>query len=161
MPELALPAEWTQQLVRLQFLEPIIKCRKEEFLRIRLTMDGKASGEEGFHRADVVQPHRVNVTFCKVCHRTLSRIPDRRQTCTNLRCSEYRIVVEAGPTRGVVKVATKFEAADGRALVDHTLPDGMINGCILCLDRRYDRRVLKDVYRAACEVALQCGFRVL
>lgn len=157
-----LPAEWDQQLVRLRFMEPIVKCRKEEFLRIRLSMDGKAAGEDKFCNAHIVQPHRVNLTFCKVCRWALiRRKADGRQHCQNIRCSEYHIPVEAGPTRGVIKVATKFEASDGKVMIDHVLPDGMINGCILCLDRRYDRPVLKDVYRAACEVAAQCGFRVL
>lgn len=161
MPAAALPQEWMQQLVRLRFTEPVPRWFKDEFFRIRLSMDGKASGEGEFHRTEVVQPHAVSSTDCAVCWNPLRRrVQDQHQECANAFCSEYRKVVLTGPTVGIVRVATTL-TVNGQVAVDCNLPDGMIHGCILCLDRRYDKRVLDDVYRAAKEVAEQCGFSVV
>lgn len=156
-----IPPEFTQQFVHIRFAEPVRKFCKEEFLRIRITADGRRAGEQDFYRSEIVQPHRAAGTFCKVCKRGLKRrVTDGKQECRNPFCSEFRIMVEAGPTRGVVKVATRFEVNDHVAF-DHNLPDGMIDGCVLCLDRRYDTRVLRDIYRSAREIGEQCGLRVV
>ena len=149
--QLALPDEIRQSVVLLRFAEPVPRAFCHHFVRIRLTEEMKTRGEEKFHRLTQVQPHRAGIRPCRYCGGERSQQSPSAQCCENPACQYYKVPVECGPLRGVLKilVASDFVEEGDR-----------LNAVGLVLDRRYDDDVLAAVYRAAGQLCDEMGWRL-
>lgn len=156
-----LPAWFRQSIVRLNFGEHIPLYRKDEFLRIRLTRMQLNSGEDEFYIPHLMQRHRTGTKPCRMCWQPMTSVTASQQVCRTRGCRNYGRIQEVGPLRGVVKVGTRIRNANGDVLLNLRLPDGMIEGCLLILDRRYSEQVLAEVYRTAGWICDEQGWRLL
>lgn len=137
-----------QSRVLIRLAEPVPRGMVWEFLRIRLTPEMLAGGEERAYQVALTQPHRAN--FARRCPRC--RVATRQVAETTWRCPSCHRLVDGTPLRGVVRLEIPSDAVDA---------DGMVSQVILCLDRRYSRRVLDAVYRTAGVLCESLGWRVL
>lgn len=155
-----LPAYFKQSLVRLNFAEPISLYHKDEFLRIRLTRMQLDNGEQDFYIPHLIQSYRTGTKPCRMCWQPMQKISVTQQICRTRVCRNFGRIQEVGPLRGVVKVGTRIRNANGDELLNLRLPDGMIEGCLLILDRRYSEQVLAEVWRTAGWICDEMGWKL-
>lgn len=138
--------EFNQSCIILRFAEPIPRYAAAEFLRIHLTKDMLARGEDAPFKPEIFQPDRVGLMPCATCGQTMARLSLFYTKCTNPKCRTFGHRVQNGPVQGVVDVLVfdEFITDIGTA----TEP-ARIDRALLVLDRRYDDAVLQATYRTA------------
>lgn len=150
----SLPAAARQNMVLLRFAAPIPKAFAWEFLRIRLTHQMLAGGEDEFFHAEVHQPQHALAKHCSACNHSLTLVGPYRGLCANAACVRYRREETHSPKRGVVRVLIP---SDHLQLVDGREVCGSI---VLVLDRRYREEVLAAVYRTAGMICDDLGWKL-
>lgn len=167
----SLPAPFTQQVVAVEFVEPIKRIWKSEFYRIGLSEEGLRDGEQEYFQAGLMQPRATmpgtacGPRVCRMCVRQMAQHPRDHKYwgCQNAACQNFAVKVDCGLVRGVVRVGTRLRC-DGRLTknydVDGDREHEFINGVLLTLDRRYNERTRVDVHKAACEVSGEYGWLI-
>lgn len=163
-----LPEHMRQMAVLLRFAEPIKESACGEFLRIHLTPAMLSGGEDGFHLAEVYQPHRHKMFLCPNCHAAMDRINESLARCRNPAClqidgtptSEFAVLT--GPLRGICRVVVFPDwIVEHRPAREGEPPVAWVSACMLVLDRRYHPQVLAAIYRTAGAITDMNGWRLL
>lgn len=143
--------EFNQSAILLTFAEPIGRHMAGEFLRIHLTREMLARGEDAPFMPEIFQPDRVDIKTCPHCGQAIAQLSLFYVKCVNKHCRAYLMRQQVGPVQGVIDVLVFDEFVVEQQT--ETQP-ARIDRCLLVLDRRYDDAVLQAVYRtcgALCE----------
>ena len=168
-----LPENLRQNIVRIDFIEPIDARGVNEFHRIglreqHLQRGEHDKGEDTFYMAEVFQPHRAGVKHCPACNGINRQRSETVSICENAQCSLFSRPNQDGPLRGVVQILIPSDfliegdmipAVNRKGQVIGQRRRRLTRGALLVLDRRYPQEVLAAVFRSAKELAELHGWK--
>lgn len=171
-----LPSEFRQNMILIEFLEPIQTRAIGHFYRIGLREMQLKKGEsdrgeeESFYMPEIFQPHRAGVKKCIACGGMNHQRSSAVSLCQNATCGLFRREIVDGPVRGVVDIqipedflTEKEETIPARTRLGNivgTMRVRLTRGAILVLDRRYPQDVLAAVFRSCHELAELQGWKI-
>lgn len=170
-----LPSEFRQNMILIEFLEPIQARAIGHFYRIGLREMQLKKGEsdrgeeDSFYQAEIFQPHRAGIKKCVGCGQINHQRSIAVSLCQNATCGLFRREIVDGPVRGVVDVQIPADfLSDGGTVpartrlgkIVGTMRVRLTRGAILVLDRRYPQDVLAAVFRSCHELAELQGWKI-